>query len=118
MTIGLMTSTLQLPTEEDRDQLETLAGQRQLYNLGFACMALAAASMFGDALMKIGRRVNRSLLIKEFERYRDVETGAGFMLSYGQQQRIGSFRASIFSIVPEAPYFIPVTDWMVPQDVQ
>ncbi len=105
---------LQPPTEQDRDQLEKLAGQHPLYNLGFARMARGAASMLGDALMKIGRRVNRSLLIEEFERYRDVDTGAGFALTYGPQQRIGSPRARIFRVTPESPYFIPVTDWIAP----
>ena len=110
--------TLQPPTEQDRDQLEALAGRDELYNLGFARMARGAASMLSDALMKIGRRVNRSLLLEEFERYRNVDIGEDFQLTYGPHRRIGSSRVRIFRITPEAPHFIPVTDWVVPQDFQ
>jgi len=114
----LLAVALQPPTEQDRDQLETLAGQHPLHNLGFARMARGAAFMLGDALMRIGRRVNRSLLIEEVERFREVDSGAGFTLTYGPQKRIGSPRARIFHVTPNAPHFIPITDWMVPQDSQ
>jgi ABC-type branched-subunit amino acid transport system substrate-binding protein len=118
LTKVFLATALQPPTEQDRDRLEHLSGQHPLYNLGFARMALSAASMLGDALMKVGRRVNRSLLIEEFERYRDVDLATGFTLTYGPQQRIGCLRARIFHVTPEAPYFIPVTDWIAPQDSQ
>lgn len=111
-----LVAALQPPTEQDRDQLQKVVGQHQLSNWGFVRMAQGAASMLGDALMKIGRRVNRSLLIEELERYREMDTGAGFTLTYGPQKRIGSFRARIFTITPEAPHFVPITDWIVPQD--
>lgn len=113
-----LAAAIQPPTEQDRDQLQKLAGQQQMYNLGFARMAQTAAAMLGDALMKIGRRVNRSLLIEEFERYRGVDPGGGVTLSYGPQKRIGSPRARIFRVTSDAPPFVPITDWLVPQDSQ
>jgi hypothetical protein len=85
-----LAAAIQPPTEQDREQLQIFAGQHHLRNLGYARMAQAAATMFGDALMKVGRRVNRSLLVDELERYRKVDAGAGLALSYGAQSRIGS----------------------------
>lgn len=111
-----LAATLPPPTEQDRDQLEALAGRQELYNLGFARMARGSAFMLGDALMKIGRRVNRNLLLEELERYRDVDIGEDFNLTYGPNKRIGSSRARIFRVTPETPHFIPVTDWVVPED--
>ena len=105
-----LVSAIQPPTGQDKDQLQNLAGQHQVHNLGYARMAQVAAFMLGDALMKIGRRVNRSLLVEELERYREVNTGAGLTLSYGVQSRIGSSQTYIFRIIPQPPYFIPITD--------
>lgn len=112
-----LAAAMQPPTEQDRDYLQVLAGPHQLRNLGYARMAQAAAFMLSDALMKVGRRVNRSLLVEEFERYREVDTGAGLMLSYGPQKRVGSSRARIFRVTSESPHFIPITDWIIPQDL-
>ena len=111
-------TTLQPPTEQDRDQLQKLAGQQQMYNLGFARMAQTAAAMLGDALMKIGRRVNRSLLIEEFERYREVDLGGGITLNYGPQKRIGSSRVRLLKVSPESSSFIPASEWLVPLELQ
>jgi ABC-type branched-subunit amino acid transport system substrate-binding protein len=111
-----LASTLQPPTQQDHDHLQTFAGQHQLHNLGFARMAQGAAFLLGDVLMRMGRRVNRSLLVEELERFREVDTGAGFMITYGRQQRIGSSRARIFTITRYAPHFIPVTEWIAPGD--
>lgn len=59
-----------------------------------------------------------TLLSRNSNGTREVETGAGFALTYGPQKRIGSSRARIFIVIQEAPHFIPVTDWIVPQDLQ
>ncbi|MDI3467287.1 MAG: hypothetical protein OJF50_006108 [Nitrospira sp.] len=105
------------PTEQDRYQLQKLAGQHPLHNLGFVRMAQVAAFMLREALMQVGRHVNRSLLIEKLEQFREQDTGAGFVLTYGPQKRIGSFRVRLFNVAPDSSHFIPFTDWIVPQDL-
>ncbi len=103
------------PTEQDRDELQKLAGQHQLHNFGFARMAQGAASAFTESLMQVGRHVTRSLLIEKLERLREQDTGAGFALTYGPQRRIGSFRVRLFHVAPDSSSLIPATEWVVPQ---
>ncbi|MFO0700527.1 MAG: ABC transporter substrate-binding protein [Nitrospira sp.] len=111
-----LAAALDPPTEQDRVELQKLAGQHQLHNFGFARMAQGAASMLTEGLMQVGRHVTRSVLIERLERFREQEIGAGFSLTYGPQRRIGSVRVRLFSVAPDSLSFTPVTGWVAPED--
>ncbi|HRI38907.1 MAG TPA: ABC transporter substrate-binding protein, partial [Nitrospira sp.] len=112
----VLAAAIDPPTEQNLDELQKLAGKRQLHNLGFSRMAQGAASMLIEALMQVGRHVSRNSLVEKIERFREQDTGAGFSLTYGSQRRIGSLRVRLFRVAPDSSTFIPATDWMVPQD--
>lgn len=112
-----LAATLDPPTEQDRVELQKLAGQHHVHNFGFARMAQGAAVMLTEALMQVGRHVSRNGLVEKIERFREQETGAGFSLTYGSQRRIGSYRIRIFGVQPEFQRFIPVTEWIMPGDL-
>ncbi|MBK8276518.1 MAG: ABC transporter substrate-binding protein [Nitrospira sp.] len=112
----VLAAAIDPPTEQDLDELQKLAGKRQLHNLGFSRMAQGAASMLTEALMQVGWHISRNSLVEKIERFREQETGAGFSLTYGPQRRIGNDRVRLFYVAPDSSSFVPATEWMVPQD--
>ena len=112
----VLAAAIDPPTEQDLEELQKLAGQHQVQNFGFSRMAQAAASAFIESLMQVGRHVTRSLLIEKLERFREQETGSGFLLTYGPQRRIGSVRIRLFHVAPDSLSFIPASEWLVPQN--
>ena len=112
----VLATAIDPPTEQNLDELQKLAGKRQLHNLGFSRMAQGAASMLTEALMQVGRHVSRNSLVEKIERFREQETGVGFSLTYGPQRRIGNVRVRLFYVAPDSSSFVPLTEWMVPQD--
>lgn len=112
----VLAAAIDPPTEQDLVELQKLAGQHPLQNFGFSRMAKVAASAFIESLMQVGRHVTRSLVIEKLERFREQDTGSGFLLTYGSQRRIGSVRIRLFHVAPDSLGYIPVSEWLVPQD--
>ena len=111
----LLASPLSLSTEQDLAQIKELAPNAEISSPGFARMAHTAAAVLIEALMRTGRRLSHEAMIEALETFRNVDAGTGVSLTFGTQQRLGTFRSTIVGLTGDPPYYVPFADGVVPE---
>ena len=111
----LFVSPLSLSTEQDLVQIKELASNAEVSSPGFARMSQTAAAVLAEALMRTGRRLSRDAMVDALETFRNVDAGPGVSLTFGTQQRLGTFRSTIVGLTGDPPSFVPLADGVMPE---
>lgn len=86
------------------------------HSLAFQSIAFAAAETFIEAVQRNGRQLSRTSLIATLEQFRAYKPSTVPPLTFTRNRRVGALGAYIVRIDPVTKQYVPMTDWIVPQE--
>ena len=84
----------------------------KLYNQGWVMIQI-----FEEAIKRAWDNLNGESMIKALESFNNFDTGLCPPITYGPNRRKGSDYQKLFKVDVEKGIFVPITDWVRPEDL-